>query len=223
MKFQKTLTNYLILINGVIFVLMFLFGGFNAFNNARILVSFGAQWGPLINNGQWFRLITSMFVHGGIMHIFFNMYVLYIFGNLVERVYGPYKFFSIYIITGFVASLATYVFSPMSISVGASGAIFGMVGLLFGAGFREDTPNMLRSMTGKALLPMILINVFLGFTVPQINNIAHIGGLAAGFTFGWLTPVIMTKKAWDIWKVIYYVCLAVSAISFVLLLIFFFL
>lgn len=223
MNFQKTLTNYLILINIIIFVLMFVFGGFNAFSNPRILLNFGAQFGLLVQQGEWFRLITSMFVHGGFMHIFFNMYVLYLFGNLVEKVYGPYKFLSIYIITGFFASFATQLFSPNVLSVGASGAIFGLVGLLFGAGFRDDTPNLLKSMTGTALLPMILINVFLGFTVPSINNIAHIGGLAAGFTFGWLTPVIATKKQWKIWKMLYYGSLGIVLVSFLLLIIFLFL
>lgn len=108
---------------------------------------------------------------------------------------------------------------PDAFSVGASGAIFGLIGLLFGAGFRSDTPPMLKPMTGTALLPVILINLFLGFTSSGINNIAHIGGLAVGFTFGWITSVSDTYTSYKKWKIAGYISLGLILISFIWLLI----
>jgi len=199
---------------------MFIFGGFSAFNNPRILLIFGAQYGPLVVEGQWIRLITSMFVHGGFFHILLNMFALFYFGNVVEKVYGPYKYFSVFMISGIVGNILTHLIIPGSFSVGASGAIFGLVGLLFGAGFRNDTPRILQGMTGTALLPIILINVIFGFTAQSINNFAHLGGLAAGFTFGWLTPIRFSTSSWKLWKYIYYLLIGVGAASFIALIIF---
>lgn len=217
---QKSITNYLIGINVFVFFLMFVFGGFTAFNNPRILLIFGAQYGPLVADGQWVRLITSMFVHGGFFHILLNMFALFYFGNVVEKVYGPYKYFSVFMISGIVGNILTHLIIPSSFSVGASGAIFGLVGLLFGAGFRDDTPRMLRGMTGTALLPIILINVIFGFTSQSINNFAHLGGLAAGFTFGWLTPIRFSTSSWKLWKYVHYLLIGVVAASFIALIIF---
>ncbi|RAO99963.1 Rhomboid family protein [Petrotoga sp. 9PW.55.5.1] len=218
---QRNITNSLIAINGLIFILMFLFGGFSAFSNPRIYILFGAQLGNLIKAGEWFRMITSMFVHGGLFHIFFNMFALFYVGNLVERTYGKERFISIYLITGLFGNLLTHLFMPGAISVGASGAIFGLIGLLFGAGFRHDTPSILRPVTGTALLPIILINIIWGFLPgANINNFAHLGGLAMGFTFGWLTSIRFTKRSYQIWKSISYVSFGLIAISFILLLIF---
>ncbi|NBG86949.1 rhomboid family intramembrane serine protease [Isachenkonia alkalipeptolytica] len=221
MKFKNTFTNYLIFINALVFLLMFLIGGMNVFGDIRWLLVFGAHFGPLmIEEGQWFRLVTSMFIHGGLMHIFFNMYILYIFGNLAEKVYGSYKFLTIYVSTGIIAGITTLIVNPETISVGASGAIFGLIGLLFGTGFRKDTPSLLKSITGTTLLPMILINVFLGFTVPSINNAAHLGGLFSGFAFGLLTPVLKHYSRYSIWKLSYGASLLVLVGSFASLLAF---
>ncbi|SHE44657.1 Rhomboid family protein [Marinitoga hydrogenitolerans DSM 16785] len=215
-------TQKIFTLNIVVFVLMFVFGGgFRAFSNVYTLIFAGAQYGKLIIiSHQYFRFITAMFVHGGFLHLFFNMYALYYIGNIVERVYGPHKFITIYLASGIGGSLLTQIFIPDSFSVGASGAIFGLIGLLFGAGFREDTPPMLKPVTGTALLPVIIINLFLGFTSPGINNFAHIGGLVTGFTFGWLTSVSDTYTSYKYWKILAYVSLALILISFIWLLIF---
>ncbi|BBE31199.1 rhomboid family intramembrane serine protease [Tepiditoga spiralis] len=219
---KKTLTNYMITMNIVVFILMIIFGGFSALwgTSSRALLLFGAQYGPLVSNGQWFRTITSMFVHGGLLHIFFNMYALFYFGNIVESVYGKHKYFAVYILSGVMGNLLTQLMMPNAVSVGASGAIFGLIGLLFGSGFRHDTPRMLKPMVGTALLPIIIINIFLGFTVSSINNLAHIGGLAAGFTFGWLTPVTFTKTSIKIWKYAYYAALGLIVAAYSLLIFF---
>ncbi len=218
MKKKRTITNGIILINAFIFLAMFLIGGSGVFRNPVMLLAFGAHFGPLIIEGEWFRLVTSMFIHGGIMHIFFNMYILYIFGNLAEKVYGSYKFLTIYMATGIFASLATLIVNPATLSVGASGAIFGLIGLLFGTGFRKDTPGLLKSITGSTLLPMILINVFLGFTVPSINNAAHLGGLFSGMIFGISTPVLRSYTRHSIWKITFLGSLFIFFSSFASLL-----
>jgi rhomboid protease GluP len=210
-------TQKIFTINIIVFVMMFVFGGgFHAFTNPYTLIFSGAQYGKLITiSHQYFRFITSMFVHGGFLHIFFNMYALYYIGTIVERVYGPYKFLTIYLASGIGGALLTQIFSPEAFSVGASGAIFGLVGLLFGAGFRDDTPPMVRPMTGTALLPVIIINLILGFTASGINNFAHIGGLITGFTFGWLDPVSDTYSSYKKWKILGYISLILILISFV--------
>jgi len=218
---QRNITSYLIILNVLIFIMMFLFGGIGAFSNPRIYILFGAQLGNLITAGEWFRLITSMFVHGGLFHIFFNMIALFYVGNLVERAYGKERFISIYMLTGIFGNLLTHLFLPNAISVGASGAIFGLIGLLFGAGFRHDTPTMLRPITGTALLPIILINVIWGFLPGNnINNFAHLGGLAIGFTFGWLTSIRFTKRSYQVWRILSYLSYGLIIASFILLLIF---
>lgn len=200
---------------------MFLIGGLRAFSDPMLYILFGAQIGNLIKMGEWFRLITSMFVHGGLFHIFFNMIALFYVGNLVERAYGPERFITIYMFSGIFGNILTHMFMPNAISVGASGAIFGLIGLLFGAGFRHDTPTILRPVTGTALLPIILINVIWGFLPgANINNFAHLGGLAIGFTFGWLTPIRYTKRSYNIWRILYYITLGILVASFILLLVF---
>ncbi|MBM7558749.1 rhomboid family intramembrane serine protease [Marinitoga litoralis] len=218
----ENITQKIFTINIIVFALMFVFGGgFGAFSNVYTLILAGAQYGKLITiSNQYFRFITSMFVHGGILHIFFNMYALYYLGNIVERVYGPYKFLTIYLTSGIGGALMTQLFMPDAFSVGASGAIFGLIGLLFGAGFRADTPPLLKPMTGTALLPVILINLFLGFTSSGINNFAHIGGLLVGFTFGWLTSVSDTYTSYKKWKIAGYVSLILILISFIWLIVF---
>ncbi|PNR96968.1 rhomboid family intramembrane serine protease [Petrotoga sp. 9PWA.NaAc.5.4] len=218
---RRNLTSILIIINVIIFLLMFLIGGLRAFSDPRLYILFGAQIGNLIKMGEWFRLVTSMFVHGGLFHIFFNMIALFYVGNLVERAYGPERFITIYMFSGIFGNILTHMFMPTAISVGASGAIFGLIGLLFGAGFRHDTPTILRPVTGTALLPIILINVIWGFLPgANINNFAHLGGLAMGFTFGWLTPIRYTKRSYNIWRILYYITLGILVASFILLLVF---
>lgn len=218
---QRSLTSFLIMINVIVFVLMFLFGGLKAFSNPRIYILFGAQIGNLISMGEWFRLITSMFVHGGLFHIFFNMMALFYVGNIVERAYGPSRLITIYMLSGIFGNILTHFFIPYAISVGASGAIFGLIGLLFGAGFRHDTPVILKPITGTALLPIILINVIWGFLPgANINNFAHLGGVAVGFTFGWLTPIRYTKTSYKVWKILSYIAYGLIILSFIMLIIF---
>lgn len=208
---------YLILINSL--VLLGFYVTRAALNKDNIVyILFGAQYGPLVARGEWFRLATAMFMHGGFLHLAFNMYALYILGSYVESIYGTDRFLSYYFLTGLAGNLATHVFYYNSLSVGASGAIFGLVGALFGAGFRRDTPFYLRPITGTALLPMIVLNIILGF-IPgtNINNAAHIGGLLAGVILGFFLPVHDNYRTRLLWRFIARVLVVFFGLSYVLL------
>ncbi|MDG5470806.1 rhomboid family intramembrane serine protease [Jeotgalibacillus sp. ET6] len=146
--------------------------------NTRTLIDFGAKYNPLINEGEWFRLITPMFLHIGFLHLFMNTLALFYLGPLIERIFGGRRFLIIYMTAGFTGSLMSYVFS-FTISAGASGAIFGCFGALLYFGLRH-TKIFFRTM-GTNVLVVIGINLAFGFTIPGIDNAAHIGGLAGGF------------------------------------------
>lgn len=150
------------------------------------LVTLGAKYNPFIIQGQWYRLFTCMFLHGGLIHVAVNMYSLYSLGTLVERLYGKYKYILVYIFSGIVASLFSFIFSP-GISVGASGAIFGLLGIIFTFSIKE------RKRIGTGFLMNIvsnlLINLYIGMTLPNIDNYAHLGGLLSGMAIGALVSI----------------------------------
>ena len=132
-----------------------------------------------IQNGQIYRLITSMFLHSDIIHIACNMYALYILGPVVERYYGKTKFLIIYMLSGILGSIFSAAFmSADTISIGASGAIFGLLGSIayFTYYYRATLQGLLRSQ----ILPVILLNLALGFIIPGIDVSGHIGGLIGG-------------------------------------------
>ena len=132
-----------------------------------------------IQNGQIYRLITSMFLHSDIIHIACNMYALYILGPVVERYYGKTKFLIIYMLSGILGSIFSAAFmSANTISIGASGAIFGLLGSIayFTYYYRATLQGLLRSQ----ILPVILLNLALGFMIPGIDVSGHIGGLIGG-------------------------------------------
>jgi rhomboid protease GluP len=168
----------------VIWLLMELAGGSE---NPRVLVAFGANYGPLILDGQVWRLFTSMFLHIGLMHLFFNGYALFIFGMEMERLYGPDRYLLVYMLSGLFGSLASFASrGPAVFSAGASGAIFGIIGmnLAYFLLHRQTFGYFGRQRVMNTLV-IIGINLVLGFTIPGIDNLAHIGGLLAGFAMGY--------------------------------------
>ncbi len=174
---KHSITYILIGINIIFYILSAYLSG-SIFNiDPRVLIVLGAKYNPLIQQGQYYRLITAMFLHGGLLHIFLNMYALKATGEIVESIYGKTKFIIIYFLSGIVSSLASYIFSD-GVSVGASGAIFGLLGacLIFASKMKEKI--------GKSFLTNILsviaINIFIGITMPNIDNFGHIGGLLGG-------------------------------------------
>ena len=175
-RIKKPIVTYaLIVINVLIFILMYMFG--NGSTDAITLLAFGANYGPLVEAGQWWRLITSSFLHIGILHLICNMYCLYIVGPQLESFFGKVKFLFIYLISGIIGSLFSVLFTD-SISAGASGAIFGLFGALlyFGYHYRVYLGSVIKSQ----LIPLIVLNLMIGFMSSGIDNSAHIGGLIGG-------------------------------------------
>ncbi len=169
-------TNILIALNVIAFFAVFALSGANL--NVLNLLRYGALNSVLVQNGEFWRLITAGFLHGGIFHLIFNMYALYIIGTQIENFAGKWKFLAIYFCSMLTASLMSCVINPNSVSVGASGAIFGLLGALvyFGYHYRLYLGSVLRNQ----IIPLILFNLLLGFMVSGIDNAAHLGGLIGG-------------------------------------------
>ena len=172
---KPIITVSLIIINVIVFILMYIFG--KGSQDAFTLIKFGAFQKELILGGEYYRLITSAFLHIGIFHLLFNCYALYVIGRQLESFLGKIKFLIIYLVSALCGSLMSMIF-PISISAGASGAIFGLLGslLYFGYNYRVYLGTVLKSQ----IIPLILINLIFGFMVSGINNAAHIGGLIGG-------------------------------------------
>lgn len=134
--------------------------------------------GPSIRIGEYYRLLTGMFLHGSIMHLFFNMYALYVIGSQIENYFGRIKYLIIYLFAGVMGALFSMIFNGNVLSIGASGAIFGLMGslLYFGYHYRVYLGNVLKTQ----LIPLILFNLLLGFILSGVDNFAHIGGLIGG-------------------------------------------
>ena len=167
-------TYILIGINVLIFLVGMLFGLNNVFNNLF------ANYGPYITWGEYYRLITSAFIHANILHIAFNMYALYLLGSQAESFFGKWKFLIIYLLSAISGSLLSILLNQGAVSVGASGAVFGIMGALlyFGFNYRVYLGNTLV----REIIPVILINLAFGFMVTGVDNFAHIGGLVGGLT-----------------------------------------
>ena len=135
--------------------------------------------GPSIRAGQYYRLITGIFLHGSLPHLLFNCYALYVIGSQIESFLGKVKFLIIYLFAGLTGALFSMTFGGAVASIGASGAIFGLMGALvyFGYYYRVYFGNVVKSQ----ILPLIGINLLLGYMLPGIDNFGHIGGLIGGF------------------------------------------
>ena len=156
-----------------------------------LVLALGAKDNAAIRGGEFYRFLTAMFLHGGLTHLFFNSFALYSLGLEVERLFGSLRFLAIYFIAGFGGGLASYALSPND-SVGASGAIFGLVGALAAFFYlgRGMFGEMSRQQIGN-LIFITLINLGIGLSTPRIDNYAHMGGLAAGAIVGLLlTPIL---------------------------------
>lgn len=181
-------TQSLILMNIVWFVYMTAAGVSLYQPDPRLLVRFGALFGPLVYQGELWRLVSCQFVHIGLLHIGFNMYVLYSLGRDLEIRLGHLPFLWIYLFAGTAGALASLWAHPVSLSAGASGAIFGLAGAAIAFYLRLHQPILKQFFTRwrNSLLLFIFYNAVFGFIVPGIDNFAHLGGLAAGFAMGYV-------------------------------------
>ena len=133
-----------------------------------------ALYGPAVANGDWWRLLTAAFLHGSILHIGFNMFVLYVVGSAVESFMGPMRYLALYLVSGLAGSAGALVVNPTEVTVGASGAIYGIFGALLIIEYSQTG-----SLAGQAMT-LIAINLALSFTIPGISWGGHIGGLIGG-------------------------------------------
>ena len=184
-KFEKLfsvkvpyITYLLIAINCIFFFIPLLLGQYD------YIIDLLCVHGPSIRAGQFYRLITGIFLHGSIFHLFFNCYALYVIGSQIESYLGKVKYLIIYFFSGVCGSLLSITLGGATASIGASGAIFGLMGSLcyFGYFYRVYLGNVLKTQ----LIPLIALNLGLGFLMNGVDNAAHIGGLIGG--------VIITKS-----------------------------
>jgi membrane associated rhomboid family serine protease/Flp pilus assembly protein TadD len=179
------LTQALVGINFVVFIAMVLNGISATDPGGEALVRWGANWGRLTMTGQWWRLITYMFLHIGILHIAMNMWSLWYLGSLCESLFGTWTFGAIYVVSGVAGGVASLAWNPHAVSAGASGAIFGLVGALIASYYLGEF-----SMPQGFIRPQLrILVIFAAYSLlngifGRVDNAAHLGGLAAGLAFG---------------------------------------
>ncbi len=173
-KPKKPIVTYtLIIINLLAFFIPLLIG------NSEYVYNHFASFGPFIKMGEYYRLLTATFLHANIAHLLFNMYALWIIGMQLESFIGKTRFLIVYLFSAIAGSLLSVIVTFNAVSVGASGAIFGLLGALlyFGYHYRVYLSSVIKSQ----IIPVIIINLVLGFILPGVDNAAHIGGLIGGF------------------------------------------
>ena len=173
---KMIVTPILIALCILVFIAMYIWG--RGSEDAVTLLLFGANFRALVQAGEVWRLATSMFLHIGLVHLVVNMYSLLIIGRQLESFLGKWKFLIVYLGSGIIGSLLSVVVHT-SISAGASGAIFGLLGslLYFGYHYRLYLGTVLKTQ----VIPIIILNLLIGFMVPGIDNFCHIGGLVGGY------------------------------------------
>lgn len=177
-KAERPIITYVLIgVNILAYILTAYLSGNIIDSNINVLIFLGAKVNQLINQGEYYRFITCMFLHGGIIHLALNMYALSSLGPLIENIYGKIKYVFIYFLAGIISSIFSYIFSN-GVSIGASGAIFGLLGaaLIFAV--------KMKNSVGKGFMmniaSVIAINLFIGFSIPNVDNFGHMGGLIGG-------------------------------------------
>lgn len=178
-KVKNPIITYVLLtLNILVFVGLMAYSYASGKSYDELLITFGAKVNSYIIQGEYWRLFTPIFLHGGFIHLVVNCYSLYILGSLVERIFGRGKFLCSYLIAGIVGNMLSFMFVE-GYSVGASGAIFGLMGMLLYYGI--ENPAQFKHYFGRSVLSTIGLNLVYGFSVSGIDNCAHLGGLVGGF------------------------------------------
>jgi len=176
----------LIAINVLVYLAMCTGGVGIMAQNVPLTVKWGTNFGPDTLGGEWWRLLTSVFVHFGLIHLMLNMLTLYQIGRLAERLYGSGRLLMLYLFAGVTGSIASVLWHPTVNGAGASGAIFGVFGglLVFVLKYRHELPKSIALQQRISILVLIAYNLLYGFTHPGIDNGAHLGGLLGGVLLG---------------------------------------
>lgn len=183
--------------NVLVFVAMVAWGVHFMSPTSQNLIDWGANYGPKISAGQWWRLFAAMFLHVGVLHIAMNMWGLWNIGAFIERALGTTTFLVIYLLSGWTGSVVSVLMKPMTVSAGASGAIFGVFGVMlaFVLRPRRSVPvAALRALRSSTFF-FLAINLWLGLKTPGIDLAAHMGGLVCGFLLGAVLGHELTPEA----------------------------
>jgi rhomboid protease GluP len=181
--------------------------------DGRTLLEFGAKFGPLMMQGEWWRLVTAGFLHGGILHILMNMWVLFDLGAQTEEMYGTPRYLSIYFVATVTGFLASFFWAPQVPSVGASAGICGLIGAMIALGVRDRTS--FGADIRRFYVRWVIYLLVFGLLFPQTDNAAHIGGLAGGFAVGYIAGTPGFSQAVErVWQVLAGIALALTAFSF---------
>ena len=186
---ESIVTIMLLACNELVFLIMELMGDTN---DTEFMLKMGAAWPPYIMDGQYWRLLTSTFMHFGFEHIMNNMLVLVCAGPILEKALGHVKYLLLYLLAGVGGSTLSFLqmvdSGEYAVAAGASGAIFGVIGALLWVVIRHQ--GRYETLTGKGLLFMIVISLYYGISSGEVDNWGHIGGLLMGFFLG----VILYRK-----------------------------
>jgi membrane associated rhomboid family serine protease len=180
MTSEPRLAYVLIAVNVIAFLAQMSSGG-GIDGRSGSVYEHGALYGPLVADGEWWRIVTAGFLHAGLLHLAFNMYFLYFLGTLLEPAIGKVRFAVIYAVSLVGGSFGALLISPDAVTVGASGAVFGLMGAAILA-MRARGIDPMQSGLGMTLL----LNLGITFLIPNISIGGHLGGLAAGFVTGYL-------------------------------------
>ncbi len=183
--------------------------------SGQIAVLFGAKYAPLIYGGQYWRLLTAGFLHGGFMHIFMNSWSLFILVREVEQFYGTSRLIFAYVFSTFTGFLCSLLWSPGSLSLGASAACFGMIGIMLAMGVRhraDPLAQAVRAHYGQWFVIGLVLSL-----IPGIDIAAHIGGFIGGFLVGWVggLPGLPNTPRETLWKVLAGLAVAVTVYAWV--------
>ena len=217
---SNSLVQILIYSNLILFTLMVLHGTILGFGmqaimhpSTDLMVHWGGQYWPMVlDNGEWWRCITYAFTHGGLIHLGFNMIVLYQVGPLLESEIGWTRLLTVYTFSTIIATLAGLIWHPVSVVVGASGAIFGLIG--FSISYYHRVGGSLGIQRRNFMFQWALMAFIFGFIVGA-DNAAHLGGAVSGAILGWFMPINIRdqRKTEGLFKKIAIFCIIITIIS----------
>jgi rhomboid protease GluP len=199
-KKDRFITAIILDVNIFVFILMWFYNYQSFLSRHLQLLHWGANRRFEVLDGEWWRLVTNIFLHGGIIHLIYNCISFVLVAILLEPILGRIKFLIYYIICGILASVVSIIYYDNIISVGASGAIFGLFGILIYSEVLFTKKHGVNSIILYYFGAYVAINLIYGLIVPGIDNAAHFGGLIAGLLMGYLNTILDSKDEFNVTK-----------------------